>query len=62
MPARRKKTTSGQFRVANPRKRPKGKDYLKVGTRKYWPGEVFDVSSDRVNIDDLLKRRVLVEE
>ena len=63
MPSKRKKTTSGRFRVANPRQRPKGKDYLKIrGGRTYWPGELFDVSADRVDIDALLKRGQLVEE
>ena len=55
-PPRRTKTTSGRFRVANGRNRPKGKEYLKYGGRTYALGDVFDVSSDKVDIDALLER------
>ena len=57
---RRTKTTSGRFRVANPRNRPKGKDYLKNGGRTFWPGDVYDISSDKTDIDALLERGQIV--
>ena len=59
---KRTKTTSGRFRVANPRKRPKGKDYLKNGGRTFWPGDVFDISSDKTDIDALLERGQIVRD
>ena len=50
-PLKRTKTTSGRFRVANPRGHPTGRTYIKHSGRTYKEGDVFDVSSDKTDID-----------
>ena len=62
MQKRRSKSTSGRFRVANYRGQPKGRSYLKVGGDKYREGDIFDVSSDKVDIDALLERGQIVRD
>ena len=59
---KRRSTSSGRFRVANPRGHPKGRAYIKVGGQRFHEGDIFDVSSDRVDIDRLLETGKLVKD